>query len=213
MGTERRDRYGNLMPPTREDFFGLVLERFNSDEVEYIGRAYEFSKAGHHKQERDDGSRYFDHPKMVAWILMYEFGICDWEVIADALLHDTKEDTFLLTHRCFIINFGVNVAHDVDALTKRPEEKGHVEKYLARVEVRGFRTVITKLADRLHNLRTLNHCKPEKQQRIIAETREHFFPLITFLSTLLPPAKPGGWKTDVLVEALFFKEMKNFSFK
>lgn len=186
------NKFGYPEPPSREAFFAKVEEFFTTEEAEFIGRAYEFSKAGHYKQERDDGSRYFDHPKTVAWILMTEFGVRDWEVIVDALLHDIREDTYLLTHKCLVINFGLNVACDVDALTKREEEKKNVGVYIERVKKQGFRAVIVKLADRLHNLRTLGPCTPEKRAKTIAETKEFIFPLAAFLERLVPPEKERG---------------------
>lgn len=207
MDRPRMNKFGYPEPPTRQEFFAKVQEFFTAEEAEFIGRAYEFSKAGHYKQERDDGSRYFDHPKTVAWILMTEFGVRDWEVIVDALLHDIREDTYLLKHKCLVINFGLNVACDTDALTKRPEEKKNVGAYIARVKQQGFRTVIVKLADRLHNLRTLGPCTPEKRASTIAETREFVLPLTDYLEQLVPPPTDGSLPLGLLVSQLMLREI------
>lgn len=210
MERPRINKFGYPEPPSRDEFFAKVYELFNEDEVEGIGAAYEFSKAGHYKQERDDGSRYFDHPKTVAWILMTEFGITDWEIIVDALLHDMKEDTYLLTHQRLIINFGINVAHDVEALTKRPEEKNDISHYIARVKARGFRTIIVKLADRLHNLRTLGPCTENKRRDTVMETLEFLLPLTQYLLQITPAAPTGEKHLGVRVRELMQVEIAKY---
>jgi GTP diphosphokinase / guanosine-3',5'-bis(diphosphate) 3'-diphosphatase len=176
-------------PPGRNEFFA-PLKRAYVDRKEYltlIGRAYEFSKAGHSKQRRDDGGRYFDHPKAVAWILIYELGITDWRIIVDALLHDISEDTYLLTHTCYVDNFGPDVAYDVDALTKRPNEKENLELYMNRLRSQGWRAVLVKIVDRVHNMRTIGNCSQEKQERKKLETCQHFLLLTEDLGGIIPP--------------------------
>ncbi len=173
-------------PPGREEFFQFFEGRFRPEELATIGRAYQFSKAGHAKQERDDKGRYFDHPKSVAWIAVTELDIFDWKVIVEALLHDMREDQFLLTHACIVLNFGIDVAYDVEALTKRPEEKDNLQAYMERVMAEGWRAILVKIIDRLHNLRTLGNCTPEKQERKREETRQFFPQLFERLYQLVP---------------------------
>ncbi len=173
-------------PPSREEFFQSLKGRFRPEERAAIGRAYQFSKTGHAKQLRDDGGRYFDHPKSVAWIAMTELGIFDWKVIVEALLHDMREDQFLLTHDCIVLNFGIDVAYGVEALTKRPEEKDNLQAYMERVMAEGWRTILVKIIDRLHNLRTLGNCTPEKRERKREETRQLFPQLLERLCSLVP---------------------------
>ena len=93
-------------------------------------------------------------------------------VICDLLLHDIKEDAYLLSIYRIKLNFGVDVALDVLAVTKLPEGKETVEEYLQRIIDRGPWAVLTKLCDRLHNVRSLSACTPEKQKKQIIETEE-----------------------------------------
>jgi GTP pyrophosphokinase len=129
-------------------------------------------------QTRDDGTRYFDHPKAAAWIYIDEFNGRDAELIIDILLHDLSEDAYLLSTYRIALNFGEARALDVRALTKLPKGKETTEEYLGRVVVRGTRTIMAKLCDRLHNLRTLGSTSLEKRKRTIEETRQYHVPIL-----------------------------------
>ena len=87
----------NERPPGREDYFNLLRPHFLEIDLETIKAAYEFSKSGHVKQTRESGERYFDHPKAVALILFQELKVLDCEVIRAALLHDVREDSYILS--------------------------------------------------------------------------------------------------------------------
>ena len=150
------------------------------------GRAYGFSKYGHAKQQRKDGSRFFDHPKSAAWIYVHELGGRDWRVIVLLLLHDLREDTFVLSSYAIRINFGRETALDVYAVTKIKGET--FEESMQRVVAGGGRTILAKLCDRLHNLRTLAVCNFEMRIEQIVETREVLMPI------LLPALRSCGKK-------------------
>lgn len=175
-------------PPKRPLFFAPLLVSLKPDEVEAIAFAYEVSKHGHQKQVRSDGSRYFDHPKSVAWIYMDEFKGRDPAIIILCLLHDMSEDSYLLSPYRLAHNFGEERALDVAALTKLPEGMETTTEYLSRVVARGAATIMTKLLDRLHNLRTLGSKTEEKQIKTIAETREFH------IRILLPALRTHGKK-------------------
>ena len=174
-------------PPGRKAFFDRLETFLNEDSIAYVGRAYEFSKCGHYRQLREDGSRYFDHPKAVTWILVTEFGVTNWASIAVALLHDLREDTHLLSHRCVVDCFGIDVAYGLDAITKRRmPRKESLESYLGRIIEQSVGMMLVKLADRLHNMRTLGNCSPEKQARTARQTLRYFIPLCRLLVNMLP---------------------------
>jgi (p)ppGpp synthase/HD superfamily hydrolase len=163
-------------PPPREVFFGVLQVSLNPTELERVSTAYYFSKYGHAKQERDDGSRYFDHPKAAAWIYIHELGGRDADAIVELLLHDLSEDQQLLTPYRISLNFGQSVALDLAALTKLPKGKETTEEYLGRVVERGGRVIAVKLFDRLHNLRDAHN--KEKHARTVEETKKYHLPIL-----------------------------------
>lgn len=184
-------------PPGRIEFFS-VFSSLPAEGKEMIGSAYEFSKAGHYRQIRKSGNRYFDHPKDVAWILAKELHIIDWQSIVDALLHDIREDTFLLSHQRIVLNFGLDCALDVDAVTHRLDET--VEAYVERVFARGIRAILIKLCDRLNNMRTLRSMPETSQIETLWETRTLYIPLAERLASLLPPGEV--WRAEYLKNQL-----------
>jgi (p)ppGpp synthase/HD superfamily hydrolase len=165
-------------PPGFELFFAPLAVELGPTALESIQFAYIASKYGHALQVRDDGSRYFDHPKAVAWIYINELGGRDPRVICDALLHDVLEDTYLLSTFRINLNFGKEVALDVRAITKLPKGKELIEAYLRRIIERGPWVILVKLCDRLHNLRSLSACTKEKRLRQIAETKSLLLPML-----------------------------------
>ena len=117
-------------PPGYELFFAPLAVAYDPTTYENVQFAYFASKYGHAGQVRDDGSRYFDHPKAAAWIYIDELGGRNARTIMDILLHDLSEDTYLLSPYRIALNFGEDVALDVRALTKwwsrelvRPQEE------------------------------------------------------------------------------------------
>jgi len=165
-------------PPGYELFFAPLVVVFDPNTYESVQFAYFASKYGHAGQVRDDGSRYFDHPKATAWIYIDELGGRDPRVIKDALLHDLSEDSYLLSPYRISLNLGVEVALDVRALTKLPRGKETVEEYLLRVIARGAWAILVKLCDRLHNLRTLGGRTREKREQQIEETQQYHLPML-----------------------------------
>mgnify|MGYP003526018890 FL=1 len=168
-------------PPSREVYFCLLRPHFLDDGLEKIQAAYEFSKYGHYKQKRDSGVRYFDHPKAVSLIVFQEWRVFNWRCMVGALLHDIREDSFILSEKRIRINFGKKSAYDVKLLTKEDAE------YFSRLLKSGnWRAMLIKIADRIHNLRTLE-CRPrEKQKEQVEETRAHFFDLCDALEEVIP---------------------------
>ncbi len=168
-------------PPSKEVYFSLLRPYFLEDELEKIQAAYEFSKYGHYKQVRDSGVRYFDHPKAVSLIIFQEWKIFDWRCLVGALLHDIREDSFILSEKRIRINFGKNSATEVKLLTHEDDEY-----FLRLMRTRKWRAKLIKLADRLHNMRTLEHRSRKKQQEQVEETRAYFFDLCDSLEKVIP---------------------------
>ncbi|HWJ69447.1 MAG TPA: bifunctional (p)ppGpp synthetase/guanosine-3',5'-bis(diphosphate) 3'-pyrophosphohydrolase [Sphingobium sp.] len=148
-----------------------------------INRAYVFSVAKHGSQKRASGDPYFSHPIEVAGILTELF--LDDKTIATALLHDTIEDTLTTTEEISRL-FGPDVARLVDGVTKLSKIEAQSESQRAAENLRKFllamsddiRVLLVKLADRLHNMRTLHFIKnAEKRRRIARETMDIYAPL------------------------------------
>jgi guanosine-3',5'-bis(diphosphate) 3'-pyrophosphohydrolase len=152
------------------------------DDLEIIRQAWAFCLQQHEGQKRASGEPYVVHPLEVALVLA-ELKM-DSTAIAAGLLHDAVEDTDVTTeeieHR-----FGEQVAHIVEGVTKldkikfanREDHQAENIRKMLLAMVTDVRVVIIKLADRLHNMRTLQHLKPEKQQKIARETLDVFAPL------------------------------------
>ncbi len=174
---------------------------FTETEMEDIEAAYFFCKYAHRGQEREDGHRYFDHPRAVAWLLFNELHIHDAEMIIMALLHDLVEDSFIMTEKRLEKNFGRTVALGVRNLSKNTVDDR--EYYWTRLlEVADWRELWVKLADRLHNLRTLDACNAEKQRRKLEETREHIYPLFRRTVTLTPKEDKFIYPLDHLCDQI-----------
>lgn len=148
-----------------------------------LNRAYVFSVNAHGSQKRASGDPYFSHPIEVAGILT-DLHLDD-ETIATAILHDTIEDTVATPDEIQRL-FGENVARMVDGVTKLSKIEAQTESERAAENLRKFllamsddiRVLLVKLADRLHNMRTLHHIKnPDKRKRIARETMEIYAPL------------------------------------
>ena len=143
-----------------------------------LNRAYVFSVNAHGTQKRASGDPYFSHPIEVAGILT-DLHLDD-ETIVTAILHDTVEDT-VATPEDIQRLFGDNVARMVDGVTKLSKIEAQTESERAAENLRKFllamsddvRVLLVKLADRLHNMRTLHHIKnPDKRKRIARETMD-----------------------------------------
>ena len=160
------------------------VKRYDPDADEaMINRAYVFSVQKHGSQKRASGDPYFSHPIEVAGILT-DFNLDD-QTIVTALLHDTIEDT-LVTYEEIESAFGSDVARMVDGVTKLSKIEAMSENERAAENLRKFllamsddiRVLLVKLADRLHNMRTLHFIKnPDKRRRIARETMDIYAPL------------------------------------
>ncbi|MFT4112336.1 RelA/SpoT family protein [Silvibacterium sp.] len=153
-----------------------------SDDTEIIRRAWQFCLEHHDGQLRASGEPYVLHPLEVAIVLASMK--LDSTAIAAGLLHDAVEDTPVTTAD-ITARFGEQVAHIVEGVTKidkiefaakEDRQAENVRKMLLAM-VSDIRVVLIKLADRLHNMRTLQHLKPEKQQNIARETLDIYAPL------------------------------------
>lgn len=158
--------------PTEFRFLGLEM-------IDRIMLAYRLSKYGHRNQTRADGERYFEHPKRVALILLDELNIGNPSMIIAALLHDIKEDSFILTLRDIELIFGENVREMVGTLSKgkslpKPERD---ERYFNKLQKASRAVKIIKMADRLDNVRDMKGWTPEKIEEYVGETTIIFLPI------------------------------------
>lgn len=167
---------------TAEEIFEIISLYMNEEHVNFVKKAYKASESAHEGQFRSSGEAYILHPIQVAGILA-ELEM-DPSTVAAGFLHDVVEDTDI-AREDLIREFGEEVAMLVDGVTKleklkfkSKEEKqaeNHRKMFIAMAQ--DIRVILIKLADRLHNMRTLKHVSPEKQRRVAAETLEIFSPL------------------------------------
>jgi len=153
-----------------------------ADNLELVRKAYEFSQKHHAGQARASGEPYLVHPLGVALVLA-EMKMDPVAVVA-GLLHDSVEDTSV-TIVDIRKEFGEQVAHIVEGVTKisqidfatREEQQAENLRKMMLAMVDDIRVVLIKLADRLHNMRTLEHLQPERQHKIAKETLEIYGPI------------------------------------
>ena len=165
-----------------EQLLTTVRANRPNDDLDLIRRAWEFCKQQHEGQMRASGEPYIIHPLEVAQVLA-ELKM-DSTAIAGGLLHDAVEDTDV-TSAEIAKRFNEQVAHIVEGVTKldkikfanREDHQAENIRKMLLAMVTDIRVVIIKLADRLHNMRTLEHLKPEKQQKIARETLDIYAPL------------------------------------
>lgn len=177
-----------------EDLYQVLIRHVKkyhpSDDISVIEKAYKVASEAHKDQKRKSGEPYIIHPLYVA-IILADLEM-DKETIVAGLLHDVLEDT-VMTEEQMTEVFGVEVVQLVDGVTKLeniPLSSGSGTESDARLEMQAenlrkmflamakdIRVIIIKLADRLHNMRTLKYQKPESQQRIAKETLEVYSPI------------------------------------
>jgi GTP pyrophosphokinase len=186
----------NLNPKEIFDY----IKGITDEDKERIKKALDFATVAHEGQKRFSGEPYITHPFEVAKILA-EMNVSTDMIIA-GLLHDTLEDT-ATTKEEINANFGPNILFLIEGVTKLGKIKyqgatRHTESlrklFVAMAE--DIRVILIKLADRLHNVRTLEHVRPDKRQRIALETIEIYAPIANRL---------GIWKIKGMLEDASFQ--------
>jgi GTP pyrophosphokinase len=193
----------------RQGLLATLGQHYPGADLEVVRRALDLAEEAHRNQRRGTGEPYVTHPITCAEILA-ELGL-DPVAITAALLHDVPEDTDY-TLSDIEERFGAEVARLVDGVTKLSKFSTHTHEqqqaenirkmFLAMAE--DIRVVLIKLADRLHNMRTLHGLPPEKQVRIARQTAEIYAPLAERL---------GIWQMKWELEDLAFKTLEPDSFR
>ena len=183
MATFRQQIATNVLTVTKfRDLLRQIRSYRPNDDLTLVKKAYDFSLRHHQGQTRASGEPYLVHPLEVASVLA-DMRL-DTTAIAAGLLHDAVEDTSV-TVDDIRTEFGEQVAHIVEGVTKisKIEFASHEEAQAESVRkmvlamVDDIRVVMIKLADRLHNMRTLEHLRPERQVMIARETQEIYAPI------------------------------------
>jgi len=183
MGTLRQQFATNVLTVTKfRDLLRTMRENRPGDDLELVRRAYEFSQTHHAGQSRASGEPYLVHPLEVALVLADMK--MDPVAIAAGLLHDSVEDTSV-TIVDIRKEFGEQVAHIVEGVTKiskidfatHEEQQAENLRKMMLAMVDDIRVVLIKLADRLHNMRTLEHLPAERQEKISKETLDIYAPI------------------------------------
>ena len=183
MATLRQQIATNVLTVTRfRDLMKTLRANRPNDDLGIVEKAYEFSQKNHAGQTRASGDPYLVHPLEVACVLA-EMKM-DPAAIAAGLLHDSVEDTSV-TIVDIRKEFGEQVAHIVEGVTKigridfssREEQQAENLRKMMLAMVDDIRVVLIKLADRLHNMRTLEHLPPDRQQKIAKETLDIYAPI------------------------------------
>ena len=164
------------------DVLQMIYDNYTGAEREMLVRAYHYAEQAHSGQKRASGEAYFIHPCAVAKILM-ELGL-DCATIAAAFLHDVIEDT-PVTEDDIRREFGEEVLRLVSGVTKldkivfksREEEEAENFRKIFVAMAKDIRVIIIKLADRLHNMRSLNFLSKERQLKMAQETLDIYTPL------------------------------------
>lgn len=180
MSPEEEDR---MIEEAYQDVLNAYLASNHRKKVEIIERAFRFAKSAHKGVRRRSGEPYILHPIAVAKIVISELGLGSTSICA-ALLHDVVEDTEF-TKEDIEASFGSKIASIVEGLTKI---SGGIFGDKASLQAENFRklllsmstdirVVLIKMADRLHNMRTLGSMRPEKQYKIAGETLYVYAPL------------------------------------
>jgi GTP diphosphokinase / guanosine-3',5'-bis(diphosphate) 3'-diphosphatase len=208
-----RIRHGLSVVHTPASQFGhvrdAVARHYPQADLAFLKAAFEFAEQAHHGQARVTGEPYIVHPLAAAQILA-DLGI-DPVAVAAAILHDVPEDTDY-TLQDVEERFGTEVAQLVDGVTKLSKFSTHTHEQQQAENIRkmflamadDIRVVLIKLADRLHNMRTLYALPSEKQERIARQTLEIYAPLAERL---------GIWNVKWELEDLAFKTMQPAAYK
>ena len=197
-----------------QDLLTLSSPHYTKDEILELQHAIEFATTSHLGQKRKSGEPYIIHPLSVAGTLV-DWGM-DIDSVLAGILHDTVEDTDVTLDEIETL-FGRDVAFLVDGVTKvsqaragmkdlaqyLPQTKDNLSKLLIAVG-QDVRVIIIKLADRLHNLSTLQHMSAEKQVKIARESIEVFAPMADRI---------GMGRVRMQIEELSFSYLDPIAFK
>ena len=173
----------NLLTLTKfRDLLKKIKRNRPNEDLTLLRKAYQYAAHYHGAQTRMSGQPYLSHPLEVAHILA-DLRL-DISTIATALLHDIVEDTSVTLNE-LRENFGPEIAHLVEGVTKlsridftsREQKQADNMRKMLLAMVDDLRVILVKLADRLHNMRTLQFLPPEKQQRVAQETLDIYAPL------------------------------------
>src|SRR5215813_9066867 len=195
-----------------EDIIDKVSENRPQADTDLIRRAYLFSAMHHKGQTRASGEPYLIHPLAVADILA-DMRL-DEVSVSTGLLHDVVEDT-LVDLEPIRSYFGDEITHLVDGLTKiahisnlsREKQQAENLRKMVLAMITDVRVVLIKLADRLHNMRTMQYLKPEKRARISQETLDIYAPIAHRLGM----GKVRGELEDLAFQNLYPEEYKRLS--
>lgn len=180
-------RENDYLVQVKEDItIDALIQKILDGEKQYdlskIVEAYKLAEKYHHDQKRESGEPYISHPLSVAYILL-ELGM-DTDTICAALLHDVVEDTECTLQElekqfgsdvAMLVN-GVTKLGKVEIFTKEEQKAENIRKILLAMS-EDIRVIIIKLADRLHNMRTLKYCREEKRRTIAHETMNIYAPI------------------------------------
>lgn len=175
----------------KQTFHARIKPYFTPSQQLDVKLAYCLAKFGHRAQVRKEliegkPTRYFEHVRRVAIVLMDEMKIMDRDMICAALLHDSIEDCADLSDELLEHSFGTETVGIIKLLSKTPKEG-----YLDRLNnCNNWKALAIKACDRLDNLRSLMipGVSPEFQKKQVKETKEKYFPLFDHLLVICPPA-------------------------
>ena len=172
----------------RRTFFAhLPIDSYTADDQRRVRLAYWLSKSAHRPQSRDDGERYFEHPRAVT-LLLVEYGFTDADTICAGLLHDAVEDTFT-PPEVYAVLVGRTVWEWVQTLSKSLPSwdpitgkvfgysKRKPEEYFAGISQLPPQARAIKCCDRLHNLSTCGEWESSRKRRYVDETRQWILPI------------------------------------
>lgn len=178
------------------DFLAKIQHKFSDAQIDIVHRAFECASLAHKGQKRFSGEEYIEHPLQAALILADIFP--DATSIAATLLHDVPEDTKTTLAEIKKL-FGEEIAHLVDGVTKlgkvrlrNSKDEYYVEnlRKMFMATSKDIRVMLIKLADRMHNMRTIQFVKENKRRRIAEETLEIYAPIANRLGI-------GEWKDEL----------------
>ncbi|MDP2685043.1 MAG: hypothetical protein Q8P20_08485 [bacterium] len=168
----------------RKMFLALMESQLYTKEFPLVVTAYDLAKYGHRNQLRGDKVRYFEHCKAVALIIMFEFRVFLVNPIIVGLLHDVKEDSYILSWWAVEKLFGKDIYRGIRIVTKEEDKEYYFG--IENVPEDDWWIILVKLADRLHNMRNILHQPKDFQLRQLEETEKLFPHLIDVFNTKVP---------------------------